>query len=141
MDYYPYHLARGDRRHWVRYSDAAPHRSWLHANLAAFDTRLLDILLSGSVTFQLMARRGSYGAAWLLWCGVALMVLRGSYGAAWILWCGVAQLVARPLAVRLARVRFLARHHREVFPTELTSGEEMERGPCECVGYVIKYGK
>ena len=48
MDYYPYHLARGDRRHWVRYSDAtAPHRSWLHANLAAFDTRLLDILLSG----------------------------------------------------------------------------------------------
>jgi hypothetical protein len=33
-------------------------------------------------------------------------------------WCGVAQLVARRLAVRQARVRFSARHHREVFPTE-----------------------
>jgi hypothetical protein len=38
--------------HWVRYSDAtAPHRSWLHANLSAFDTRLLDILLSGNFYF------------------------------------------------------------------------------------------
>jgi hypothetical protein len=30
--------------------------------------------------------------------------------------CGVAQLVARRLAVRQARVRFSARHHREVLP-------------------------
>jgi hypothetical protein len=34
------------------------------------------------------------------------------------LWCGVAQLVARRLAGRQARVRFPARHHREVFPTD-----------------------
>jgi hypothetical protein len=34
------------------------------------------------------------------------------------LWCGVAHLVARRLAGRQARVRFPARHHREVFPTE-----------------------
>ncbi len=34
-------------------------------------------------------------------------------------WCGVAQLVARRLAVRQARVRFSARHHREGLPTEL----------------------
>ncbi len=102
MDYYPYHLARGDRRHWVRYSDAAPHRSWLHANLAAFDTRLLDILLSGSVTFNLMGRGGSNGAAWL------------------------------GLPVRQARNRFSARHRGGFFPTELTSDEEMERGPGEC---------
>ncbi len=47
-----------------------------------------------------MVRRGSE------WCGVAQ------------LWCGVAQLVARRLAGRQARVRFPARHHREVFPTE-----------------------
>ncbi len=47
-----------------------------------------------------------YGAAWLS------MVRRGS------VWCGVAQLVARRLAGRQARVRFPARHHREVFPTE-----------------------
>ena len=56
----------------------------------------------------------SHGAAWLsmvrrgsVWCGVAQ------------LWCGVAQLVARRLAVRQARVRFPARHHREGLPTEL----------------------
>jgi hypothetical protein len=65
-----------------------------------------------------MVRRGSEwcgvaqnGAAWLSmvrrgsgWCGVAQ------------LWCGVAQLVARRLAERQARVRFSARHHREVPP-------------------------
>jgi hypothetical protein len=44
-------------------------------------------------------------------------------------WCGVAQLVVRRLAVRQARVQFSARHHREVSTTELTSDEEMERGP------------
>jgi hypothetical protein len=60
-----------------------------------------------------MVRRGS------------AMVRRGS------VWCGVAQLVARRLAVRQARVRFSARHHREVFPTEHTSDEEMERGLSE----------
>jgi hypothetical protein len=49
------------------------------------------------------------------------MVRRGS------VWCGVAQLAARRLAVRQARVRFSARHHREVFPTEHTSDEDMER--------------
>jgi hypothetical protein len=82
-----------------------------------------------------MVRRVSYGAAWLLWCGVALMVRRGfmvrpgSYGAAWLLWCGVAQLAARRLAQ--ARVRFSARHHREVFLNELRSDEEMERGISE----------
>jgi hypothetical protein len=58
-------------------------------------------------------RRGS------VWCGVA------QYGAAWLsmvrrgsVWCGVAQLIARQLAGRQARVRFPARHHREVIPTE-----------------------
>ncbi len=81
----------------------------------------------------------SHGAAWLsmvrhssVWCGVA------QYGVAWLsmvrrgsVWCGVAQLVARRLAVRQARVRFSAWHHREVFPTELKSDEEMERDPGE----------
>jgi hypothetical protein len=106
-----------------------------------------------SCVAQLMVRRGSvYGAAWLsswcgvaqlmvrhgsvLWCGVAqLMVRRGSVmvrrgSVIWCgvasRWCGVAQLVARRLAVRQARVRLSARHHRECFPTERTSDEEME---------------
>ncbi len=51
-----------------------------------------------------------------------IMVRRSS------IWYGVAQLAARWLAVRQARVRFSARHHREVFPTEHTSDEDMERG-------------
>ena len=46
VDYYPYHLARGDRKHWVRYSDSS-HRIWLQSNLASFDTKLLDVLLAG----------------------------------------------------------------------------------------------
>ncbi len=33
-------------------------------------------------------------------------------------WCGVAQLISRRLVGRQARVRFPARHHGEVFPTE-----------------------
>ncbi len=45
--------------------------------------------------------------------------------------CGVAQLVVRRLAEGQARVRFSARHPREVFPTELTSDEEMERNLSE----------
>ncbi len=63
-----------------------------------------------------MVRRGS------VWCGVA----QPWCGVAQ-LWCGVAQLVARRLAVRQARDRFSARHHREVFPTELARDEDMER--------------
>jgi hypothetical protein len=83
--------------------------------------------LSYGAAWLIMVRRGSEwcgvaqldGAAWLscLWCGVAqIMVRRGSVGwcgVAQLLWCGVAQLVARRLAVRQARVRFSARHHRE----------------------------
>ena len=54
----------------------------------------------------------SYGAAWLVMVRRGSdMVRRGS-----VAWCGVAQLVARRLAVRQARVRFSARHHREVPP-------------------------
>jgi hypothetical protein len=67
-------------------------------------------------------RYGSVGgAAWLSWLvrrGSVGLVRRGSVG-----WCGMAQLVARRLAVRQARVRFSAWHHREgffFFPTELS---------------------
>jgi hypothetical protein len=39
----------------------------------------------------------------------------------------VAQLVERRLAVRQARVRFSARHHREDLPTELSSDKEIDK--------------
>jgi hypothetical protein len=42
-----------------------------------------------------MVRRGS------LWCGVAHMVQRGSYGAAWLIWCGVALTVSGIVLIRL----------------------------------------
>ncbi len=71
---------------------------------------------------SVMVRRGS-----VMVRGCSVMVRRGS------VWCAVAQLVARWLAVRQARVRFSARHHREVFPTELTSDDEMERGLSEYI--------
>jgi hypothetical protein len=61
--------------------------------------------------------RTQYGAEWL------------SYGVAWLSMVRLRGSVWRRLAVRQARVRFSARHHREVFPTELTNNEQMKRGP------------
>jgi hypothetical protein len=98
-------------------------------------------MLNGAAWLS-MVRRGSegcsmaqYGAAWLsmvrrgsVWCSVA------QYGAAWLsmVRCGsVGSASACCNSVRQARFRFLARHHREVFPTEHTSDEEMERGLSE----------
>jgi hypothetical protein len=92
-----------------------------------------------------MVRRGSYGAAWLSY-GAAWL-----NGAAWLKWCGVAQLVARRLAVRQARVRFSARHHREVPPLSKQAMKKWRERPqrmatdeCDCMNvcmYVIKYEK
>lgn len=43
VDYYPYHLAAADRRHWPKYREAAvPHSQWLAQSLQHFRTRLLD---------------------------------------------------------------------------------------------------
>jgi hypothetical protein len=58
-----------------------------------------------------MEKRGDFWAERDRQCGVAQLLC----GVAQLL-CGVAQLVARRLAVRQARVKFSARHHREVFP-------------------------
>jgi hypothetical protein len=44
-----------------------------------------------------------------------------------ITWCSVGQLVPCRLDVSQARDRFSARQHRDVFATELTSDEELER--------------
>jgi hypothetical protein len=51
------------------------------------------------------------------WCGVAQ------------LWCGVAGSVSA--CCKAGSSSILGQHHREVFPTELTSDEEMERDPGE----------
>lgn len=61
IDYYPYHLARGDRKHWIRYTDSC-HRQWMQAGLATFDTRFLDVLLAGK-NHTPLARAGVQGRA------------------------------------------------------------------------------
>ncbi len=58
-------------------------------------------------------------------------------------WCGVAQLVARRLAGRQARVRFPARHHREVFPTEQQAMRKWRKASAnvlyECDWMIVLY--
>lgn len=45
MDYYPYHLAKGDRKHWPRYREASiPHSHWQEQALTSFKSRFLDLV-------------------------------------------------------------------------------------------------
>jgi hypothetical protein len=70
----------------------------------------------------LLLRRSSVG------CGVAQRVRRSSIGCGVAQsGCGVAQLVVSRLAVRLARVRFSARHPMEASVAERRSDEDTRR--------------
>jgi hypothetical protein len=89
-------------------------------------------VFTGKVLAIVESKQKLHGAAWLslvrrgsVWCGVA------QFGTAWLSIVQRGSVSSAQHAVRQARVRFLARHHREVFPTELTSDEELERGPGE----------
>jgi hypothetical protein len=43
LDFYPYHLASGDRSAWIRYQqDTSVHTGWLEDSLKHFQTTLLD---------------------------------------------------------------------------------------------------
>ena len=43
LDFYPYHLATGDRSTWVRYNpDSSVHTGWLENSLKQFQTTLLE---------------------------------------------------------------------------------------------------
>ena len=43
LDFYPYHLAIGDRSTWIRYQpDTTVHTSWLETSLKHFQTQLLE---------------------------------------------------------------------------------------------------
>ena len=55
LDYYPYHLAYGDRRHWVRYGESIP-AQWLDQALQEFRTRLTTLLLNGGPHHTRLAR-------------------------------------------------------------------------------------
>ncbi len=47
VDFYPYHLAAGDRAAWIRYQEGV-HATWLANSLAAFQNGLLDALAPSS---------------------------------------------------------------------------------------------
>lgn len=45
VDYYPYHLAKRDRKHWPKYKEASiPHPQWQEQSLSAFKSKILDML-------------------------------------------------------------------------------------------------
>lgn len=45
VDYYPYHLAMADRKHWAKYREGAtPHGQWLQQSLNAFRTQFMDLI-------------------------------------------------------------------------------------------------
>ncbi len=52
------------------------------------------------------------------------------------LWCGVARLVAPPPALRQVRVRFSARHDREVFPLSFQAMKRWRETPANGDGYM-----
>ncbi|KAG0696864.1 hypothetical protein GWK47_003088 [Chionoecetes opilio] len=56
MDFYPYHLAAGDRGHWVKYSVDCGPAVWAHAALAQFRTLLTDTLNSSRSSHTPLAR-------------------------------------------------------------------------------------
>ncbi|XP_071525078.1 bridge-like lipid transfer protein family member 3B isoform X2 [Panulirus ornatus] len=56
MDFYPYHLAAGDRGHWVKYCVDCGPSSWAQAALAQFKTLLTDALNSSRSTHTPLSR-------------------------------------------------------------------------------------
>lgn len=57
MDYYPYHLAIGYRKHWPKYrEEASPHSQWLDQALAAFRNSFLDLIDQGRIQHTPLAR-------------------------------------------------------------------------------------
>ncbi|KAK7068837.1 N-terminal region of Chorein or VPS13 [Halocaridina rubra] len=55
LDFYPYHLASGDRTHWVKYTECAISQ-WAQAALAEFKTKLVDTLNSSRSSHTPLAR-------------------------------------------------------------------------------------
>ncbi|KAG9437276.1 UHRF1-binding protein 1 isoform X3 [Apis mellifera carnica] len=48
IDYYPYHLAMSDRKHWAKYKEnATPHSQWLQQSLSSFRSQFMDLIDSG----------------------------------------------------------------------------------------------
>lgn len=56
MDFYPYHLACGDRAAWIRYQpEASVHTGWLENSLNAFQSTMLDSITANTSAAAAMA--------------------------------------------------------------------------------------
>ena len=59
VDFYPYHLACGDRSMWIRYSpEHSVHTGWLENSLRQFQTTLLDSVASNKGGHAPLSRSG-----------------------------------------------------------------------------------
>lgn len=57
VDYYPYHLAMADRKHWAKYKEnATPHSQWLQQSLSSFRSQFMDLIDSGRTQHSPLTR-------------------------------------------------------------------------------------
>ncbi|XP_014482359.1 PREDICTED: UHRF1-binding protein 1 isoform X2 [Dinoponera quadriceps] len=57
IDYYPYHLAMADRKHWAKYKEnATPHSQWLQQSLSSFRSQFMDLIDSGRTQHSPLTR-------------------------------------------------------------------------------------
>ncbi|XP_043263704.1 UHRF1-binding protein 1 isoform X1 [Colletes gigas] len=57
IDYYPYHLAMSDRKHWAKYREnATPHSQWLQQSLSSFRSQFMDLIDSGRTQHSPLTR-------------------------------------------------------------------------------------
>ncbi|XP_036139232.1 UHRF1-binding protein 1 isoform X4 [Monomorium pharaonis] len=57
IDYYPYHLAMADRKHWAKYKEnATPHNQWLQQSLSSFRSQFMDLIDSGRTQHSPLTR-------------------------------------------------------------------------------------
>ncbi|XP_031847067.1 bridge-like lipid transfer protein family member 3B isoform X3 [Nomia melanderi] len=57
IDYYPYHLAMADRKHWAKYREnATPHSQWLQQSLSSFRSQFMDLIDSGRTQHSPLTR-------------------------------------------------------------------------------------
>ncbi|KAK9304641.1 hypothetical protein QLX08_004066 [Tetragonisca angustula] len=56
VDYYPYHLAMADRKHWAKYKENTPHSQWLQQSLSSFRSQFMDLIDSGRTQHSPLTR-------------------------------------------------------------------------------------
>ncbi|KAG5868480.1 hypothetical protein JTB14_035833 [Gonioctena quinquepunctata] len=57
FDYYPYHLAKGNRKHWPNYNTSAvPHTVWQEQALNCFRAKLMDLIDENNIQHNPLRR-------------------------------------------------------------------------------------